>query len=59
MKDLTACLKEYGKDDDCHVVSITSDSNESFCEGLDYRLLVVEEEAARKKKANELATLVK
>lgn len=59
LKELTASLKEFGKDDDCYVVAITSDSSESFCEGLDYRVLLSDDEATRKKKATEVASLVK
>ncbi|RZC43331.1 neurofilament heavy polypeptide [Asbolus verrucosus] len=59
LKELTGCLKELGKDDECHVVSLTSDSNDSFCHGLDYRFLVADDENVRKKKATELSSLVK
>ncbi|EFA12712.1 neurofilament heavy polypeptide [Tribolium castaneum] len=59
LKELTACLKEFGEDDSCHVVSITADNSESFCEGLDYRVLVAEDEGGRKKRASELVALVK
>ncbi|XP_044270227.1 muscle M-line assembly protein unc-89 [Tribolium madens] len=59
LKELTVCLKEFGEDDSCHVVSITADNSESFCEGLDYRALVAEDEGGRKKRANEVVALVK
>jgi chromodomain protein Y len=59
LKELTAYLKEAAKDDDCHVVSVTSDSSESFCDGLDYRLLIGDDDAARRKRATEMASLVK
>jgi chromodomain protein Y len=59
LKELTGYLKEAAKDDDCHVVSVTSDSSESFCDGLDYRLLIGDDDAARRKRATEMASLVK
>lgn len=59
LKQLILTLKDLGKDDECHVVSIISDSKDCFCDGLNYSQIVDDSESILKKKATELAALVK
>ncbi|XP_019874161.2 titin isoform X2 [Aethina tumida] len=58
LKELIQAFKQFSKDKDCNVVSITS-SSKSFCLGLDYKSLVADSPDLRKKKAVELSGYLK
>lgn len=57
LNELTVILNQVKNDDSCNAVLLTS-SHKSFCQGLDYKLLVADTEEQRKKKATTLASAV-
>lgn len=58
LNELTGLLDRLEQDDECHVVSVTSQGR-SFCHGLDYRYLVADNLDERERRARETAQAIK